>query len=112
MVSHRSSHRWCSVKKVILEISQNSQENTCVSLFFIKKETLTQVLFFEFCNIPKNTFSYKTPPVAASVISQYIDTRKMNRIWDVTLNIYLPEIRHLEPLRHRKHNFLKFFSKL
>ena len=29
---------------------------------FIKKETLTQV----FCEISKNTFSYRTPPVAAS----------------------------------------------
>ena len=33
----------CSVKKVFLEISQNSQENTCAKAFFlikfIKKET-------------------------------------------------------------------------
>ena len=28
----RSSHRMCSVKKVFLEISQNSQENTCAVL--------------------------------------------------------------------------------
>ena len=43
--------RWCSVKKVFLEISQNLQENTCVRVFFnkvaglacnfIKKEILT-----------------------------------------------------------------------
>ena len=26
----RSSHRKCSIKKLFLEISQNSQENTCV----------------------------------------------------------------------------------
>ena len=26
----------CSVEKALLEISQNSQENTCVSLFFSK----------------------------------------------------------------------------
>ena len=67
----------CSVKKVFLEISQNSQENTCarISFFiklqadacnFIKKETLAQVLSCEFCEISKNTFSYRTPPVAAS----------------------------------------------
>ena len=31
-------------KKVVLEISQNLQENTC-----------------EFCEISKNTFSYRTP---------------------------------------------------
>ena len=28
--------RWCSVKKVFLEISQNLQENTCVRVFFNK----------------------------------------------------------------------------
>ena len=28
----KSSHRMCSVKKVFLEISQNSQENTCAVL--------------------------------------------------------------------------------
>ena len=33
---------------------------------FIKKETLAQVLSCEFCEISENTFSYRTPPVAAS----------------------------------------------
>ena len=32
---------------------------------FIKKETLAQVLYCEFCEISKNTSSYRTPPVAA-----------------------------------------------
>ena len=59
----------CSVEKMFLEISQNSQENTCQSLFFnkvgglrpmacnfIKKETLVQVFSCEFCEISKSTF--------------------------------------------------------
>ena len=33
---------------------------------FIKKETLAQVFSWEFCKISKNTFFYRTPPVAAS----------------------------------------------
>ena len=33
---------------------------------FIKKETLAQVFSCEFCEISKNTFSYRTPLVAAS----------------------------------------------
>ena len=33
---------------------------------FIKKEALAQVFSCEFCKISKNTFSYRTPPVAAS----------------------------------------------
>ena len=62
-----SSHQRCSVKKVFLEVSRNSQENTCsrVSFFIklqaqacnlIKKETLAQVFFCEFCKISKNAF--------------------------------------------------------
>ena len=30
---------------------------------FIKKESLTQVFSYEFCEISKNTFFYRTPPV-------------------------------------------------
>ena len=33
----------------------------------MKKETLAQVFSCEFCEISKNTFLYRTPPVAASV---------------------------------------------
>ena len=64
-------------KIVLLEILQNSPENTCAGVSFliklqvsacnfIKKETLAQVFFCEFCEISKNAFSYRTPPVAAS----------------------------------------------
>ena len=52
----------CSVKKVFLEILQNSQVSN-----FIKKETLAQGFSCVFCEISKNTFSYRTPPVAASL---------------------------------------------
>ena len=34
---------------------------------FIKKEALAQVFSCEFCEISKNTFSYKTPPLADSI---------------------------------------------
>ena len=51
----------CSVKKVFLEISQNSQ-----ACNLIKKETLAQVFSCEFCEISKNTFSYRISLVAAS----------------------------------------------
>ena len=49
-----NSHQTSSLKKVFLEISQNSQEGAACN--FIKKETLTQVFFCEFCKISKNTF--------------------------------------------------------
>ena len=64
------------VKKVFLEISQNSLENTCVRASFliklqadvcnfIKKEALTQVFSSEFCQISEEIFSCRIPVVAA-----------------------------------------------
>ena len=72
-----------SVKKVFLEILQNSQENTCVRVSFlikcrpeacnfIKKETLAEVFSCEFCN-NSNTFSYRTPLVTASSLLLSLD---------------------------------------
>ena len=59
----------CSVKKVFLKISQDSQENTCSRVCFLnkvtsltlqlyQKETLAQVLSNEFCEIFKNIFFF------------------------------------------------------
>ena len=65
-----------SVKKVFLEISENSQENTWARVSFlikfqagackfIKKETLAQVSSCESCKIFQNTLFYRTPLLAA-----------------------------------------------
>ena len=70
----------CSVKKVFLEILQDSQKNTCARVSFltklqalackacnlIKKETLAQVFSGEFCEVSKNAFFHRTSLVAAS----------------------------------------------
>ena len=72
--------QWCSVKKVFLEISKNSQENTCARVSFLIKlqvsgrrpATLLKMrpwnngVSCEFCEISKNTFLYRTPLLAAS----------------------------------------------
>ena len=59
--------RKCSVKKVFLEILQNSQENTCTRVSFLVKRRLGHNVFScELCEMSKNTYSYRTPPVAAS----------------------------------------------
>ena len=66
-------------KKVFLKISQNSQENNCAWVSFLKKlellkkKTLAQVFSCEFWKIYKNTFSYRASRVAASVISDHIN---------------------------------------
>ena len=75
----RSSRPDVSVKKVLLEISQNSQESTCArvsflnkwqdsGLNFVKKQTLAQLFSCELCEISKNTILHRTPLVAASEI--------------------------------------------
>ena len=51
----------CSIKQVLLKISQNSHDNTCARFSFlkrgfIKKEALAQVFFCEFCKTFQNTF--------------------------------------------------------
>ena len=53
----------CYAKKMFLEMSKNSQENTCDRVSVL---TLAQMFSCEFCKISKNTFSYRTPKVAAS----------------------------------------------
>ena len=77
---YRSNQR-CSVKKLFLEISQNSQKNTCARVLFliksqteacnfIKKETLTKVFSCEFREISKITFPYRKFLVTASVVNK------------------------------------------
>ena len=63
------SHRRCSIKKVFLKISQNTQENICARVYFliklnasacnfIMKESLVQVFSSEFFKIH---LFYRTP---------------------------------------------------
>ena len=66
-------------KGVLRNLANSTGKHLCQSLYFnkvaglspqaynvIKIETLAQVFFSEFCQISKNTFSHRTPPVAAS----------------------------------------------
>ena len=65
-----SSYRRCSVRKgVIRNFAKLTGKHLCrvsVGTYnFIKKEALSQVLSWEFCEISKNNFSHRTPLVAA-----------------------------------------------
>ena len=58
-------------KCVLRNFAKFTRKQGTESLFqfsFIKKETLTQVFSYEFCEISKNTSFHRTPLVAASVI--------------------------------------------
>ena len=59
---YHTHHKRCSVKKVLLEISQNSQKNSSARVSFlikactfIKKETLVKVFSCKYYEISKNT---------------------------------------------------------
>ena len=52
-------------KGIIKNIAKFTGKHLCQSLL-IKIKTLAQVLSCKFCGISKNTFPYRTPPVAAS----------------------------------------------
>ena len=81
-VSKRAVVQRCSVKMLFLKILRNSQENTCARVSFLvelqasglqlylKRDSGTGVSC-EFYEISNNTFSYRTPPVAASVSNTF-----------------------------------------
>ena len=68
-------------KGVLRNFAKFTGKHLCQSLFFnkvagaayhfIKKKTLAQVFFCEFCEISKNTFFYRTPLVAASILVNF-----------------------------------------
>ena len=61
---NRSSRPKVFCKKGVLRNFAKFKENTCVN--FLIKETVAQVFFCEFCEISKNNFFNRAPPVAAS----------------------------------------------
>ena len=83
-ITFRSSHRRCSVRKVVLRnFAKFTGKHLYQSLFlnkaaglrpeacnFIKKETLAQVFFCEFCEISKNTFFIEHLWAIASTLSE------------------------------------------
>ena len=71
----------CSVKKVFLEISENSQENTCTRVsFLIKFQTQARPVNFE------KTFFHRTPPVAASINSISLRDLSHNQLMKLVKN--------------------------
>ena len=121
----------CSVKTVFLEISQNSQENTCARVSFliklqaacnfIKKETLAQVFSCEFYEISKNTFSYRTPPNTFVIFccNGYSCVRKfpVKILCDEDVTCAFPRLYHLalfknlfDFLRRSKSGFIRTYS--
>ena len=85
----RSSHRGCSVKGVFLEISQKSQENTCVRVSFlincmpqacnfIKKEALVQCFPVNFAKFLRTPFLQNTSRRLLLTFKRVLNTPLLN----------------------------------
>ena len=93
-------------KKGVIEISQNSQENACardsflikLQASFIKEESLAQVFSCKFCETSKNTFFYRTPPVAALKFSSEGMLFLVN-IWAEEQQLYETELLYLHLIK-------------
>ena len=80
-----------SVKKYIFKnFAKFAVKHLCQSLFFSFsiKQTLAQVFSCEFCEIFKNTFFYRTPPVAASDLCWVKIIPQLTEGWEMWQTIY------------------------
>ena len=66
---------------------------------FIKKETLAQVFFWEFCEIFKNTYFYRTPPDDC-----------FYQCFRFTLTHFVPPVSFYIPWKHQKMSGYLMFS--
>ena len=80
--SNRSSHQNHRSRILCQSLFLIKLQAKAKACNFVKKETLAQVFSSKFCEISKNTFSHRTPPMAASPLSC---ARLLNLI-DLNLN--------------------------
>ena len=94
MVRSSRSEVFCK-KGVLKTLAKFTGKHLCQSLYFsncIKKEILAQVFSCKFCEISKNMFFYRTPPVAASewyydlMTSFYVCFFSLRNMW---FNVYI-----------------------
>ena len=79
---YRTRHMKCSLKKVFLRFSHYSQENPWLESIFNEvatgglqlylKETPTQVFFYKYCEIYKNTYFEEPLRTVASVYNRFL----------------------------------------
>ena len=65
--------------RTYIKTARSSHQPRPKACIFIKKETLAQVFSCEFCEISKNTFFYRSPLVAASVLSHHFHPPELTR---------------------------------
>ena len=96
------------IKRILFYIQEQSPRGV-----LYKKSTLAQVFSCEFCEISRNTFSYRAPPVAASV---YL--RKRNIVSSIYCNKLILKVTKITKIKNSRwrrsikkvvlNNFTKF----
>ena len=76
---NRSRHRRCTVKKLFLEISQNSQENTCARVSFLKRRPWQRCLSVYFTKFLRKPFLQNTSWRLFTYILHSIWSEKLER---------------------------------
>ena len=90
--SDRSSHRRCSIEKVVLKIfAKYTGKHLCQSLFFNKvagllKKTLAKVFSREFCQIFKNKFFIEHILATASILNGVLHKNAVKKLHEIVLN--------------------------
>ena len=74
-INNKSSHRRCLSKKIFLKISQISQKNTCVGVFFNK-------VTGQACNFIKKRLPCRSLPVK---LAKFLRTHILNNIYELLL---------------------------
>ena len=90
---------------MFLEISQNSQENTCARISDLQLETLAPAFYCEFCEIYQNTFSTEHLWMIASKFITELLIFRSSRSQMFFKIIVLKNFAILEPLSNNKPSF-------
>ena len=90
---------------MFLEISQNSQENTCARISDLQLETLALAFYCEFCEIYQNTFSTEHLWTIASKFITELLIFRSSRSQMFFKIIVLKNFAILEPLSNNKPSF-------
>ena len=90
----RSSHRRCSIKKLFLKISQNSQENNCVVVFFFRIDVLKNFSIFTRKHLSCSLFLVKL------------------QIWKQIRGFSMFRLKYINRSSHRRCSIKKLFLKI
>ena len=106
---------FCKKGALLKNFGKFTGKHLCPSLFFNKvaglwkKKTLAQVFSCEFCKISKNTFSYRTAPVAGSLNGSWFCKQPITYQFLQILTHFMPVVPLYTPWNHQKtKTFLNF----